>query len=115
MFDYRNDNVARLKRQLSYSSIVHETKDSSRPVKFNFRFNINTIEFNSRLNEHISLLLRESNFHEDYVPAITRDYQVNKRQYAFYLLDCTEQPLKDQCNARDIGKFREAINIDFGD
>jgi hypothetical protein len=40
---------------------------------------------------------------------------VNKRQYAFYLLDCTEMPMKDWCNARDISKFREQVNQEFGD
>lgn len=114
MFPYRDDNVARLQKQLFYSTTVASAAQSDRPVKFNFRFNLNTVEFNSRLNEHISTLLRESNFHGDFVKAITRDYQVNKRQYAFYLLDCTEA-LKDLCNGRDISKFREHVNQEFGD
>lgn len=115
MFPYRDDNVARLQKQLFYSTKAASTAQSERPVKFNFRFNLNTVEFNSRLNEHISTLLRESNFHGDFVKAITRDYQVNKRQYAFYLLDCTEMPMRDLCNSRDISKFREQVNHEFGD
>lgn len=90
MFPYREDNVPHLQKQLYYSTSAVPGANSDRQVEFNFRFNVNTIKFSSRLNEHVASLLRGSNFHGDFVQAITRDYQVNKRQFAFYLLDCAE-------------------------
>jgi hypothetical protein len=103
MFPYREDNVPRLQKQLRYSTSVGY---EDRPVTFNFKFNINTIEFNSKLNEHTATLMRQSNFHNDFTRSVTRDYQVNKRQYAFYLLNCFDMPMRDLCNSRDINKFQ---------
>lgn len=88
MFPYRDDNVPRLQKQFYYSTTVKSTIGSDRPVKFHFRFNINSVEFNSKLNEHVTTLMKDSNYHTDFTKAITRDYQLNKRQYAFYLLNC---------------------------
>lgn len=118
MFPYRDDNVPRLQKSLHFSTTVatpleKQYSDFVKSVDFNFRFNINTIDFNSRLNEHISKLLRDSN--EDVTKAITRDYQVNKRQYAFYILDCTQQPLKDLCSRRDMRQIKEKMNAEYGD
>ena len=58
--------------------------------------------------------MKQSNFHNDFTKAITRDYQVNKRQYAFYLLNCFDEPMRDLCNSRDVNKFREAVNREYG-
>ena len=81
-------------------------------MKFSFRFNINSVEFNSKLNEHVATLMRDSNNADTFSQAITRDYQVNKRQYAFYLLNCVDMPMRDVCNSRDVNKLREIVNRD---
>ena len=47
------------------------------------------------------------------ISVISRDYQVSKRQFVFYLLDCADGGLKDLCNMREIGKLRDQVNAQF--
>ena len=67
MFDHRDDNVQRPIKSLLYSIKV----DS---IDFNIKFNINSIEFCSRLNEHFHKKLLTTNFYQDMTSVISRDY-----------------------------------------
>jgi predicted small metal-binding protein len=73
--------VQRNLRQIEHSVKAHD-------VAFNIRFNINEVEFVTRLNEHMKDALKRSSFYQELIEVITRDYQLSKRQFAFYLLDC---------------------------
>lgn len=72
MFRYREDNVQRNIKQIEFMQDYNN-------VKFKFRFNINEIEFVSRLNEDIAYQLENSNFHYEITQAIIRDHQASKR------------------------------------
>lgn len=67
MFNYREDNVQKKYKQLDF-----ETK--SNEVTFGFKFNLNEIAFNSRLNEDLINVMKKSNYHQDFVEPIIRDY-----------------------------------------
>ena len=67
MFDHRDDNVQRPIKSLLYSIKV----DS---LDFNIKFNINSIEFCSRLNEHFHKKWLTTNFYQEMTSVISRDY-----------------------------------------
>jgi len=107
MFSYREDNVQRPIR-------TSEFKTSSKGVEFKVRFNINEVGFCSRLNQDFITTMDQANYHHDILEALTRDYQVSKRQYAFYLLDCrVEQGIRNLCNKQDINALRNEVNRQF--
>ena len=72
IFRHREDNVQRSIKQIEHSVSAHD-------VVFNLRFNINEVEFVSRLNENMMDAMRKSSFYQELVEVITRDYQVSKR------------------------------------
>lgn len=77
-------------------------------VEFKVKFNINEIGFNSRLNENMMQKMGESGFYQDLVEVITKDHQISKRQFSFYIMDCSvDSRLSNLCQSRDINKFRE--------
>ena len=96
MFNYREDNV---QKPIRFSKM----KTTSAGVEFHVMFNINEINFCSRLNEDIHSKMETASYHTDITDAIIKDYKVSKRQYAFYLLDCREQSnIRHLCNRQDI-------------
>lgn len=103
MFDHRDDNVARLIEQVSY-------KTTAKDVDFNVAFNINQVEFTSRLNSHFQAALANGGRQEDLVAALRRDYAVSKRQYAIYLVDCYDETLRALCASAEIGRMQTAVN-----
>lgn len=96
MFDHRDDNVARLIEQVTYTT-------AAAGVAFNLDFNINAVEFVSRLNSHFQSVLENGGRSDDLVAALRRDYSVSKRQYAVYLIDCYDETLRQLCASADIG------------
>ena len=72
MFPYRDDNVQRRIKQLKYYQKAHD-------VEFNIYFNINKIEFCSKLNEDLMATMKENNFAEAYTKVLEKDHQVHKR------------------------------------
>jgi hypothetical protein len=67
VFDYRNDNIQKLVQQVEHRIETHG-------VEFKVKFNINHIEFNSRLNENMISKMRQSNFHQDLVEVVVKDH-----------------------------------------
>jgi len=99
MFPYRQDNVQEFIKKIEFKQKAHN-------VTFNLRFNINKIDFNSKLNEDLKFKMEQVNFSEEWTNILEKDYSVNKRQFVFYVLDCRESSgLLDLCNMRDVGKF----------
>ena len=109
MFDHRDDNVARQVKKLSY-----KLNTPAQGVSYNVAFNINQVEFVSRLNTQFHEALRTHAHYQDLVKMITKDYSVSKRQYAFYLLDCYDETLRELCTKVDIGAMQVALNKEFG-
>lgn len=80
-------------------------------LDFNFRFNINRIAFVSQLNEELKKVMNKSEYPEEWMKVIVKDYTVQKRQFVFYLLECRRgSELFDVCNKRDVRRFQEDFN-----
>jgi hypothetical protein len=55
--------------------------------------------------------MRKKSYYQDVIPVLTKDYQVSKRQYAFYLLDCKrDSVLIDLCNSNAVGLMQKEVN-----
>lgn len=109
MFPYREDNVGNRLRQFKF-----QTKSSN--VTFNLRFNVNRVNFNSRLNEEFYGLLVETDNMVRYSRALVKEYQTSKRQFAFYILDCQMYTkMYDACNKRDLAAFQRHFNAEHGE
>ena len=98
IFEHRDDNVGRLIEQISYKT---ETKG----VDFNVAFNINLVDFSSRLNSHFQAAMANGGRQDDLVAALRRDYAVSKRQYAIYLINCHDETLASLCASSEVARM----------
>ena len=96
---YREDNKPKKEKQ-----VVFQKDYSGNDVDLTFK--INAIPFNSKLNAQ---LLREfaaekwtEPVQQRYASAIMKEYVMNQRQFAFYLVDCVAL----RCNE----EFRKAVS-----
>ena len=72
IYRYREDGVQRNLKQIEHQVEAHN-------VVFNMRFNLNEIEFNSRLNEDMMQAMKTSSFYQELVQVIIKDFQISKR------------------------------------
>ena len=108
VFKYRDDNFKRSLRNLEYSS---QDLDNTFPdVNFNFKFSINKVSFNSRLNEDLYHKLKRRGSTDDILEVLERDYVTSKRQFVFYIIDCCEgSALNGECSTIDHIKLKREI------
>lgn len=109
IFEHRADNKAVHTKRLEHRTV-------SRGVEFNINFNVNEVPFVSRLNEHMQHALEGDAVYEELARVIRQDYLVHKRQYAFYLIDCVNEPLRRRCDdASGLGRMQKELNGKYGD